>query len=59
MPETTLTAAELAARAGVSRASAHRDIARARKEGRARLVPVKVGNGAVRMAWALVVVGAP
>lgn len=53
--ETLLTASELAARTGVSRATAHRDVDRARREGRAQQKPVAIGNGATRLAWAIVV----
>jgi len=52
--ESTLTRAALVAR-GIPTRTAARWIAVARREGRARKVPVAIGSGARRMAWAMVV----
>lgn len=48
-----LTAAEIAARLGVSLRTARRDVARAVAEGRAVRKPVAIGSGATRLAWAI------
>jgi hypothetical protein len=54
LTESTLTRADLVAR-GIATRTAARWIETARREGRARRVPVAIGSGAMREAWAMVV----
>jgi hypothetical protein len=51
-----MTASELTAVFGWSRATAFRAVAEARRLGTAIRKPVTIGNGATRLAWAIPVV---